>query len=394
MSIVYLDNAATTFPKPRAVLGEVARCIRYYCGNPGRSAHPLAEASAQKIYECRERIADFFASDAPERVVFTMNATEALNTAVKGILRRGDHVLISDMEHNAVYRPIEKLSREGYITYDVFPTVKNGALLSGDDIIRSIRRLIRPARTKMLICSHVPNIVSAARPIERIGELCKKMNICFVVDGAQSAGHLPIDMKKHNVGILCAPGHKGLFGIQGCGFMILGEGISPKSIIEGGNGVDSLEWKMPSLPPESLEAGTLPTPSIAALSAGIEFISSFKQEDIIFHERSLFVKARDSILNSKELGATVYMPECEGSVLLFNLAGIPSERVGRYLGDRGICVRSGYHCSALGHKALGTLEGGAVRVSFSIFNGERDIDALIEILRDCAAENRQSPPQS
>lgn len=386
MSIVYLDNAATTFPKPRAVLSETARCLRYYCGNPGRSSHPLARAAAGKIYECRERIADFFASDAPERVIFTMNATEALNAAIKGILRRSDHVLISDMEHNAVFRPIEKLAHEKFITYDTFATVKDGAPLSDEEIIKSIRRLIRPSRTRMLICSHVPNICSAERPIAKIGELCRRMNITFVLDGAQSAGHLPIDIKKQNIDILCAPAHKGLFGIQGCGFMIMGEGISPISLIEGGNGVDSLEWKMPELPPESLEAGTLPTPSIVALSEGIRFLSAFKSEDIIAHERALFVKARNSILNCGELKATVYLPECEGSVLLFNLGGIPSETVGRYLGNKGICVRSGYHCSALGHKALGTLESGAVRVSFSVFNTYRDVDALIEELRNCVSE--------
>ena len=386
MSIVYLDNAATTFPKPRSVLAETAKCIRYYCGNPGRSSHALAKAAAEKIYECRERTADFFASDAPERVIFTMNATYALNAAIKGFLRRSDHVLISDMEHNAVFRPIEKLAHEKFITYDVFSTVKDGAPLSDEEIIKSIRRLIRPSRTKMLICSHVPNICSAARPIEKIGELCRKMNITFVLDAAQSAGHLPIDMKKHNIDILCAPAHKGLFGIQGCGFMLLGENISPESIIEGGNGVDSLEWRMPSLPPESLEAGTLPTPSIVALSEGIRFLSGFKFEDMCAHERSLFARARDSLMNCEELKATVYLPQCEGSVLLFNLEGLPPETVGRYLGDKGICVRSGYHCSALGHRALGTLDSGAVRVSFSIFNRERDVDALVECLRSCAAE--------
>ena len=144
--------------------------------------------------------------------------------------------------------------------------------------------------------------------------------------------------------------------------------------------------EMPELPPESLEAGTLPTPSIVALSEGIRFLSAFKSEDILAHERALFVKARDSILNGGELKATVYLPECEGSVLLFNLGGIPSETVGRYLGNKGICVRSGYHCSALGHKALGTLESGAVRVSFSVFNTYRDVDALIEELRNCVSE--------
>ena len=226
MSVIYLDNAATTFPKPRSVSLEVARCIKYYCGNPGRSSHALAKASAGKIYECRERTAAYFGSEAPENVVFTMNATHALNTAIKGILRRGDHVIISDMEHNAVYRPIEKLSRENFITYDIFSTVKGGAPLSDGDIIKSIRGLIKPSRTRMLICSHIPNICSAVRPIAKIGELCSKHGIVFVLDAAQSAGHVPIDIRKDFIDILCAPAHKGLFGIQGCGFMLVnGENI-------------------------------------------------------------------------------------------------------------------------------------------------------------------------
>ena len=164
MSITYLDNAATTFPKPRCVYDEVASCIKSYCGNPGRSAHPLAVASANKIYECRERIASLFSSDSPEKVIFTMNTTYAINMVVKGLLRRGDHVLISDMEHNSVYRPIEKLFREGFITYSTFETVKDGSVIDNDRILKSINKLIRPSRTKMLICSHVPNICSAVRP--------------------------------------------------------------------------------------------------------------------------------------------------------------------------------------------------------------------------------------
>ena len=390
MSVIYLDNAATTFPKPRSVSLEAARCIRYYCGNPGRSSHALAKASAGKIYECRERTAAFFGSEAPEAVVFTMNATHALNMAIKGILRRGDHVLISDMEHNAVYRPIEKLSRENFITYDVFSTVKDGVPLPDGDIIKSIKSLIKPSRTRMLICSHVPNICSAVRPIAKIGELCRKRGIVFVLDAAQSAGHLPIDVVKDNIDILCAPAHKGLFGIQGCGFMLINGESVPRPVVEGGNGVDSLEWKMPELLPERLEAGTLPTPSIAALSEGIGFISQIDRREIFLHECGLFARARDMILNSPELSARIYMPEHEGAVLLFSIGDIPSEVVGRYLADRGICVRSGFHCSALGHKALGTPESGAVRASYSIFNGMRDVDSLVEGLKSCVADIKKS----
>ena len=386
--LVYLDNAATSFPKPRSVTEEVRRCIRYYCGNPGRSPHAAAREAENRIYECRERVSRFFGSERPEGVVFTMNATQAINLALKGILRRGDHVILSDMEHNAVYRPIRRLAADGTITYDLFQTVRNGRALDEGEILASIRRLMIPGRTKMLICAHVPNLCSAERPIAAIGGLCRKHGIIFLLDAAQSAGHLPIDVKSSHVDILCAPGHKGLFGIQGCGFMLVEGDILPSPLIEGGNGIDSLEWSMPSLLPERLEAGTLPTPAIVSLSEGIGFLSRLDMDAVHSAQQALFRRTRDMLLRSKELCAKVYLPECEGSVLLFNLEGIPSEEVGRRLAERGICVRSGYHCSALGHKALGTLDGGAVRVSFSPFNREHDIDALIDALYECTGKIR------
>lgn len=386
MDLIYLDNAATTFPKPLCVTREVGNCIRTYCGNPGRSSHAMAMSSAQKIYECRERIASFFGSCHPENVIFTLNTTYALNIAIKGLLKRGDHVLISDMEHNSVFRPIENLKRKGFIDYSVFKTIENGKLRDADDIIRSVKKALIPQKTRMLICSHVPNICSAVLPIDKIGRVCRDRGIIFALDAAQSAGHLPIDVSRSYVDVLCAPGHKGLFGIQGCGFLLFGDGIMPNPVFEGGNGVSSLEWQMPDSLPERLEAGTLPTPSIASLSEGIAFLSSVGVEEIAMHERRLFEITRDMLLDSPELRATVYLPGSEGSVLLFNLDGIPSEALGRSLAEHGLCVRSGYHCSALGHKALGTLQSGAVRVSFSLFNSEKDIAALISCLKECSRE--------
>ena len=386
MSITYLDNAATTFPKPKGVYDEVSRCIKSYCGNPGRSAHPMAVASANKIYECRERIASYFSSDHPENVIFTMNTTYAINMAIKGLLRRGDHVLISDMEHNSVYRPIEKLFRDGFITYSTFETVKDGAILDNDKILKSINRLVRPGRTKMLICSHIPNICSATRPISAIGKLCRDKGIIFVLDAAQSAGHIPINIKSSSVDILCAPGHKGLYGIQGCGFILLGDSVLPKPILEGGNGINSLDWAMPDFPPERFETGTLPTPCIAALSEGISYLSKFTPEEIATHEIAIFDRLKYMLMNSPELKAKIYLPEARGAVMLFNMDGISSETVGRHLSERGICVRSGYHCSALGHKALGTDEIGAVRVSFGIFNTLNDTEILIRALKELREE--------
>ena len=380
MSLVYLDNAATSFPKPKRVLDEVSTCIRDYCGNPGRSAHPLAIASSEKIFECRELLASFFGSDRPENVIFTQNTTYALNMAIKGLVRRGDHLLISDMEHNSVFRPVAVMAKAGFIDYDVFPTVKDGCPLSPDELRRGILRLIRPGKTRILICSHIPNIASSIRPIGVIGDICKRNGILFIVDAAQSAGHIKINMKGANIDVLCAPGHKGLFGIQGCGFMILGDSCPPlATLIEGGNGINSLESDLPDLPPERFESGTLPTPSIAALSEGIKFLSEFEPNEIKKHEDCLFFELYDRLLCDR-LKARIYVPSAAGAVLLFNIKDLSSDEVCRALAKKNICLRGGYHCSALGHKALSTQGTGAIRASFGIFNTRQDVDALYKTL--------------
>ena len=384
MNLTYLDNAATTFPKPIGVVREVYKCLTTYCGNPGRSSHPPAMESAQKIYECRERLAEFFGSSHPENVIFTLNATYALNMAIKGMLKRGDHVLISDMEHNSVLRPLERLKKSGMIEYGIFKTVENGSLKTDEEILASIRKSIIPQKTRMLICSHLPNICSAVLPIDKIGELCKKRDIVFVLDASQSAGHIPIDIQKSHVDILCAPGHKGLFGIQGSGFMLLGENIHPGRLLEGGNGINSLDPSMPELPPESLEVGTLPTPCIVGLSEGISFLSSLGAQEISYREEHMFKLTREALLNSEELKAKIYLPDAPGSTLLFNIGNIHSEEIGHHLSKDGICVRSGYHCSALGHRTLGTQDTGAVRVSFSCLNRDSDMDRLIKSLKEYA----------
>ena len=380
MSLIYLDNAATSFPKPARVYEEVDLCIKTYCGNPGRSGHPLAMRASEKIFECRELLSAYFGSRSPENVIFTQNATYALNMAIKGLIKRGDHVLISDMEHNSVFRPIANAAKSGFIDYDIFPTVKNGRSMSSDEIRRAILALIRPGRTKLLVCAHIPNISSSVRPINMIGDLCRRNGIIFVCDAAQSAGHVPIDVNASKIDVLCAPAHKGLFGIQGCGFMLLGDSCPAIStLIEGGNGVNSLDSDMPDEPPERFESGTLPTPSIAALSEGIKFLSELDPREIRRHNEMLYARLAGA-LTSEKLKAKIYMPSSHGSVLLFNIPNRPADEIGHLLSKRGICLRSGYHCSALGHKALGTQETGALRASFSIFNTKNDVDALYKAL--------------
>lgn len=382
--LCYLDNAATTFPKPRSVIDEVTRCLSTYCGNPGRGAHSLSLAAANKIYDCRVAAAELIGLDAPENIVFVPNTTYGLNLIIKGLLHYGDHVIISDMEHNSVYRPIYKMAQRGEITFDVFPALSLGNSYSPELICKSIERLIK-GNTRLIICNHQSNICSLALPIQKIGELCKKYGIIFALDVAQSAGHIELDMKSQHIDLLCAPGHKGLYGLQGSGFVAIGNGVLLDTLIEGGNGVQSLSPEMPDFSPERYESGTLPTPCIAGLCEGIREIKRIGVNTISQSEELLFLYLRERLKNMR--GITLYADEHIGNTLLFNIDGLPSDRVASLLDKYGICVRGGFHCSALAHRALGTPESGAARVSFGIFNTKKDIERLLFACNDIIKSN-------
>lgn len=373
--MIYLDHAATSFPKPREVLSEMTRCMRFYGGNPGRGSHSLSLAAAEKVYACRRAAAELVGSRHPERLAFTLNATSAINTVVKGLLHTGDHVLISDMEHNAVLRPVARLAREGRITYTVFPTMLLEEGRSPARITARLARLVRP-NTQMLICAHASNICSASLPLEALGEFCRKRGILFVVDVAQSLGHLPIDVEEMKIDALCAPGHKGLLGPQGSGFFLLGEGVEAETLLEGGSGYHSLEEEMPEEMPERYEAGTLPTPAIAGLLAGIGEVKRMGIDAIHAHECRLIAHLARRLSYLPEV--TLYAPQYQGSVLSFGIAGRSAEEVGLALNRMGFCVRAGFHCSALGHRTLGTDATGTVRVSVGYCTTEAQIDALAD----------------
>lgn len=376
--MIYFDNAATTFPKPLSVYRELERCTKNYCGNPGRGSHSLSRISAEKIYEARELISAHFGSNMPENVIFTYNDTYALNMMIKGVLQKGDHVIISDMEHNSVYRPIEALYQKGIITYDIFDSMCLFGERSAEKICANIRKLIK-RETKLLIANHISNICSAELPIEDIGRLCKAHGIIFMVDAAQSAGHMPINMEKMNIDILCAPGHKALFGIQGSGFAILQKDIIPCPIIEGGSGVDSLMKEMPELPPERFEAGTLSVPSIVSLAEGVRFVEERGIKEIHDYELALFDRAVEILKEFPKIN--IYAEMHRGATLMFNIENIDCQRVSDLLDGTGICTRSGLHCSPLAHKALGTVDSGAVRISFSPFNTLRELDFFYAALK-------------
>lgn len=384
--LIYFDNAATSFPKPRSVVAEAVRCMTDYGGNAGRGTHALARAAAEKIYECRTLSAKHFGVEDPAKVLFTLNTTYALNTVLKGLLHSGDRVLLSDLEHNAVLRPLAAMEREGRISCEIFPSMLGDERRSAVRICAGIAKRLTE-ETRMVVCTHASNLCSVTMPIREIGAFCHRHGLLFVVDGAQSAGHEKINLEEMGIDALCVPSHKGLYGPQGGGMILLGKGITPEmldTLVEGGNGMASREAMMPLVFPERYEAGTLPTPTIAGLCEGIRVVEKIGIDEISDHEKSLYRRMREVLGNMQ--GVTLYAPEYEGAVLLFNLEGVPSERVGRELSERGICVRSGYHCAALGHKTLGTPEGGAVRASFGIYNHlgevERFCRAVGEIVKD------------
>ena len=379
--IMYLDNAATSFPKPPAVISAVSDCMRYCGGNPGRGSHALSLEAAKEIYACREVAARFFGAE-PDRVVFTLNTTHALNLAIKGLLRQYGsskvQVLCSDMEHNAVYRPLYKLATEGRIDFDVFPTFPTARLESKSRILSSLSTKIRPD-TRMVVCAHASNICSEVLPIEEIAALCHRKGLYFVVDGAQSAGVYDLNVDGMGIDALCVPGHKGLMGPQGTGMLILGKGVTLDTLLEGGNGMDSLRGEMSADAPERYEAGTLQTPAIAGLRAGMEFVESVGINAIREHERRLGGILREGLLTLPKV--KVYAPHREGGVVLFSMEGHTSEEVGSLLDREGICVRPGFHCTALGHRTLGTPDGGAVRASFGWWSREREAEAVLRAVK-------------
>lgn len=366
--MIYLDQAATTFPKPASVIKEYNRCIKEYCGNPGRSQHRLSFMASEAIYSARENVADFFNFPSPENVVFTMNATYALNIAIKGLLHNGDHVIISDIEHNSVLRPVTALMQERNISFSVFKV--------GENLYESIPTLIRK-NTKMIIASHVSNVFGDITDIKAISDIAGKHGLLFMLDASQSAGHIPIDLLKTPVDVLCAPGHKGLLGIQGCGFAIFKSKDALSTIIEGGSGSDSMNPSMPDLLPERLEAGTLPTPAIVSLSAGIDFLRSAGIENVQKKIEKLSERINASLRDNSKI---ILYNNNNSGVISFNIKNMDPSFVASELDGMGICVRSGLHCSPLAHKKYGTSEKGTVRVSVGFLNEEKDADMLEKAL--------------
>lgn len=371
--MIYFDNAATSGKKPQCVINAVDNALRYYSANPGRSGHSLAEKGSIAVYRAREKVADFFGAEGAEQVIFTASCTHSANYVLKGVLNRGDHIIVSSLEHNAVIRPIVKQA----IEYDVAEVD-----FEDDGItVEHFGKLIKP-NTKMIFCTAASNVVGKLLPIEEIGRLCKERNILFAVDAAQAAGVSEINMERMNIDYLCIAPHKGLYAPMGIGILIARAPIE-KTIIQGGTGNNSLSLVQTTQMPEDFESGTVNLPAILGVSAAVDFVKKCTVKNIYKHETTLILRLYKGLLRIKD--AVVYTNPQKGGflpVLSFNIRGIDSAEVAKELNRKGIAVRAGLHCAPMAHKCIGTLDGGTVRVSVSIYNNEREIDYLLSCLKN------------
>ncbi len=375
--MIYLDNGATTSPKPGNVVNSVCALTRNLSANPGRGGHRLAMKAAELVYNARTTVSDFFSVDDPSRVVFTLNCTTALNIVIKGVLKKGDHVIISGYEHNAVLRPVEKLKERG-VTYSVAEVVEG----DDDKTLDNFRNCIKQ-NTRLVVCTHASNVFGIKLPVGRICALCHQYGILTCVDAAQSAGLLPIDLKNSSIDYLCIAGHKGLYGPMGTGALIINCDVIPDSFVEGGTGSNSYDYNQPEILPDRFESGTPNFTGIVGLMKGIEFVKSRGIENIYRKELSLVQNAYERLGSMKNVILYTGYPEF-GSyvpVLSFNLADKDSESVGELLSRRfGIAVRAGLHCAPLAHKSKNTLDIGTVRVVPSAFSTQNDINALVSAI--------------
>lgn len=379
--MIYFDNAATTYPKPRMVREAMARAIAEYGANPGRSGHTMSMRTASRIYRCREQAASMFGLREPENVVFTLNCTHAVNTVLHGVLNRGDHVVTSDLEHNAVMRPLYKLAADGVISYSTAHVCEGNF----EETLKNFKKEIR-ANTRMIICMHASNVFGIVLPIAEIARLAHENGLLFAVDAAQSAGVLPIDMGKTGIDFLCLPGHKGLYGPMGTGMLLCADGAEVRPLIEGGTGSLSAHLYQPPILPDKLESGTGNTPGILALSAGLDFVKTVGLRNIAEHEMALMQKLYDALASTEKVRLYTQRPEQDKHVplLSFNLNGLHSEETAVRLNHDGIAVRSGLHCAPCAHGAYGTSETGTVRIAPSYFTNKKDLYELIKSVRKIA----------
>lgn len=373
--MIYLDNGATSFPKPLSVRQNVDISLKKFSANPGRSGHSLSLRAAKEIFECRKRLKELFNVNSEEEIIFTENCTMALNTVIFGLLSEGDHVLISSMEHNSVTRPLESLKDKG-VTYSTFD-------YSYDDneTVDNVRNLIKP-ETKLVICTHASNVFGFRFPIERICALCHAYGILFCVDSAQSAGVFDIDVGTNLYDFVCMSGHKSLYGPMGTGVLILNN-RSLKPLLYGGTGTESVKKSQPEGLPEKFESGTQNMNGISGLKAGVDFVKNRGIKNIYNHEYKLAKRLFNGLANNRKV--ITYNKSFDygkvAPVVSFNIDGVYSEDLVAKLNKYGIMTRGGLHCSPLAHTTMNTIENGTVRVVPGAFNTINDINYLLNVIR-------------
>lgn len=375
---IYFDNAATTMQKPDSVPEAVMQAMKKF-GNSGRGAHDEAMDASRTIYETREEIAKLFHGGNPKQTVFTANSTESLNTAIRGLIEPGDHVITTVLEHNSVLRPLYRLEQEGASLS--FLSCDSQGILCYDEL----EPLLTPL-TKAVICTHASNLTGNSVDLERIGEFCRQHSLLLIVDASQTAGVLPIDMEKMNIDVLCFTGHKGLYGPQGTGGLCVRAGVQINPLKTGGSGVHTYDKVHPSEMPTALEAGTLNGHGIAGLNAAIKFLQETGIENIHLYEMALMRRFYEGV---KQIdGVRIYgdfSDDNRAAIVALNIRDYDSSEVSDELVyTYGISTRPGAHCAPLLHKAMGTIDQGMVRFSFSWFNTEEEIEEGIRAVREIA----------
>ena len=380
-SITYLDNAATSFPKPREMLEKMIETYARLGVSPGRGSYDLATESAEFVWQTRQKLARFFGATDPERIIFAANATDALNIAIQGLVRPGDHVISTRLEHNSVLRPLYHLQKKGIIDYDLVPFDGNGFIDP-----QEITKFIRP-NTRLVTVSHASNVLGTIQPVPEIARICLEHEVPLLVDTAQSAGHIPIDISSWGVNAVAFTGHKALLGPCGIGGLVLSPELEVQSTRFGGTGIESRSLVHTPSFPYRLEAGTLNLVGIFGLSASLDYleqkdIGALRQQEMALIRR--LYEGLDSIP-----GVVLLSPPPSGQsvpVLTCTVKGMDSLDVGDILdGDFGIAVRTGLHCAPLVHADLGTDVAGAIRFSPGHFNTNEDIDRAIKAMAAIAA---------
>lgn len=376
--MIYLDNAATTMKKPQCVIDAVVAAMSHM-GNAGRGATSAALDASRVIYDTREKLSDLFNLQNPSRVAFTCNSTESLNTAIKGILSSGDHAITTALEHNSVLRPLYDLQAKG-MELSIVDCDENGNIDYND-----FEKLIKE-NTKAIVCTHASNLVGNVLDVKKIGSIAKKHNLIFIVDASQSAGVFPIDMQNMNIDILCFTGHKGLLGPQGTGGICVREGIDVRPLKVGGSGVNTFSKEQPVEMPTHLEAGTLNGHALAGLNAALDYLKEEGIDNIQKREEELMFRFYNGIKDIKDIKIFGNFENKRAAIVTFNVGDIDSAAFSDELSFAyDISTRAGAHCAPLMHKAMNTVEQGAVRFSFSHYNTEEEIDTAIKAVKEIAA---------